>query len=87
MTEEGKISQLVIERAAKWKAEAWPALAAAQPFHVKPRVGAKNKVAGKTVRKSEENKDGGGGWSSGGRKAVYIVVEAAILRFTRFGWH
>ena len=36
------------------KRKQWPGLAAAQPFHVKPRVGAKNRVAGKSVRKARK---------------------------------
>ena len=53
----------------KWKQ--WLGLAAAQPFHVKLRVGAKNRVAGKSVRKARKirtkEEDG---QAAGGRRFI-----------------
>ena len=55
--------KLVIQRAAGWqtvesgKRKQWPGLAAAQPFHVKLKVGPKKRNTGKSVKKREENKD------------------------------
>ena len=59
----------------KWKQ--WQGLAAAQPFHVKLRVG--DNKRNNLWEKRGGNKNGGG-WSSGGKKAVYIGVAAAIWR-------
>ena len=58
-------------------------LAAALPFHVRNRDGGQEEGCREICVRREENKDEGGGRSSGG-KAVYIVVEAAIQRFTQF---